>query len=723
MPREMMNLIDSIKPILKKLNKVIIRNIYDYIRSESNIPNKLEFQGVHIEEDDRKRWQDIYSQIYKYLSLNPKSKNFLIIKLNTALVSMIGDNHELIDKKHKSPLTIHKSQDKHKDKSSSEHTSSAPPKKRFQDESKKLKRNLVLERAITEACNKVKVPALGNNEAFHRCRLDAKGEPTKELAAVILIYPPENLHEQQKYDYGKSIFEYIKNSLKLTKRSTKNILVKPLNKNEIEIFNKNENRYKTNEHVIAEITIPLAAPAGTVAIRGQTQIAVKDYFTAEKQLQTPNESVNKKSKEVAGFLASIGTSANIPNPEDKDNSHSESSGMTSRSSNDSSKEDSSSKSAEHESLSASTHTESRSNKPEPPNTGTSIVPLKLAEMKMHGRPLTYTEETIHVRSQMRQPQTALPSSNKVAPAPTPLPKSNPPPPKKSATNRLRAQDFFHDDIPDPVNQSSVTSATPNTEHMPTSAPLQAVAKQANADVSYPATELELASHEPRQQNQPLGKTIIGHQLPVPSALHGLQQSNTVLSAINNSESVQSMPSTVVPTTAATPATQSGAVPSEAKEALKPVATPLPPADKNTPEDNKRKRDEDVPRSEVVENQPDQALKSEPKPSSAAVILSTLQGTQKDPITLSDDEREFNERAAKLLRLSALKKENDEKLAKALTDKQAAQDEYKRLRDKRKAEQQAQLEQLERELQIVEEQIKKTETEAKRYKSSRESMGS
>lgn len=691
MPREMKKLIDSINPLLQKLNITLIRNLYDYLSNQSNIPDKLVFEGIQIDEKDHRAWEHIYREIELFLKTNIKSKNFLIQRLKTDLVLIINKQ--------------------------SENTSSGPPKKRHKDEFKNLERNAALEQVIAEACNKVRVPSIGHTTGFQRCKLDAKGEKTNELASVILIYPPENLSTEKKYEYGQSIVDYIKSCLDLTKRSMKNILLKPLDKKEIDAFNKNDNRYETNENIIAEITIPLIAPSGTVAIRGQTQVAIKQYFTDLPSNPAPHNKphLSKKAKKddsrkVAGLLASLDSVRGDSNSEQEDVSSSE----TSRS--DSLHDNKSYRSAGHENFTTSSDkTLSKSIKPLPPTVSVGNPTLKpQPRMKMNGAMLSHDKSSLGNAKAMIEPQ--QPAANPTAAPPKQALHAHKPTTteytskKAAARNRLRAQDFFSDETLEALPAQTPSAIVPTT--VPT---LKATAKQQPALAVSKATVDQPSV--PNASGQSVEATTVKEATePANIALnttHPLTEASSRLIApmiakpAAATDASSALIVTAIPAELTSQVPTDGAKPAEVKVTEEHADT--------TSNEKKRKREEEVSSSEKQRELSAQDIKLDPSAASTSLIMKHLQGTSDNPLKISDDERESNERQDKIELLSKLKEAKNKELALAEAAKKVEQDKYKEIRDKKRAAELAKIKQLEDELKDAELKIEEAKRETEKYR--------
>lgn len=568
-------------------------------------------------------------------------------------------------------------------------------------------RNDLFDKLIIEACQKVKYASRNVTAHYQKLKEDDKGIKTGQLENVILIYPPKNLSIQEGNDYGNDILNYLKNCLKLNKRSIKNIVLKPHGEKNIEEFNKTDNIY-FGEEKVAYSTIPADAPEWTVGIRGQTQYKVREFFLANNVSSSLEESTQTSIIPAAAMRQDKSSATH----QKSHTSRSELSGNSSDdeddadrlSSSDSSSEDESSGSVSVQRLAKfSARCIKGPTKPSPPSksSGTHVEAVHTTPKMKNAE----VERLSSNRSEQKGEESRSPikAAKKSALAVSALPASQPnlaskpAAPKADSSSgsvfprfRLKVQDFFDYSISQTGQPDDVSIAS--------------------TPIKPPATS----------------KPQIGFKSAATSAadISQADKASSQMKSVQTAEVAREASSNVASTLVTTDKTATGTAERSEKvvtviNALETSKTPAVIQENEV----KRKREEHGTTSPSQSKEEKNLANSPVATSSTQKMIQQLKGTAENLLELSDDEKEFQERAAQIIHLQELKKQKDKALAEVAAAKKTAEDEYAILRNKRRAEQETQLAKLEQELAFADAQIEATQNQTKKIQNKRTSMES
>ncbi len=666
---------------------------------------------------------------------------------------------------------------RHENKSSDANQSSAnsksniqssvlPPKKRTKS-ALSTERNKEFDALITAACENVKSASRSATSHYQKLKVDESGKKTKQLEHVILIYPPVHLSDKEKYAYGQQIINYLKKCVTIKGRSLNNLLLKPYDQKEITEFNRSDNHYIVNDNVVAEITVPLNAPPGTVAIRGQTQYNIIKFFTAKATHTASSKSSKAPAKPAAAGNKSRptdtrknelkGSMERDTSEYDDDGEYDEqqsSSGSSSDESDSESEEQSEHFESEQTPASSTTADDKKRKKPFPPALSSGVPTIQRAVlMKTNGvyisgadRAMDNGEQKMRDFTQDELPRVAAkgpqPASRESGDHKPAAAKGTKPVIVKIPNFKRTEQNLLKPAAQDPRSDSTLTTAitakpfleiSPATRLQPalvTQLPSQALKAGSPSAPLVENTSPLSDSADTRQQPafQPLSMNV----LPLHPE-NKLTVANDRDKPLSNSSAMvkESDPSTdvaisLLPAIAKQTVQFTSDLPeSVVEQYAKPAAaaTPVSDSDRQKKDDteNSTKRKREADKVEDNKSQNDSS-KPDDTQSSTAQMLLRLRGTSDNPLTLSDDEKEFEETQAKIRRLEALKEEKDKKLSEVASAKKAEEDKYIELRNKRKAEQQARLAQLEQELAHADQRIDATNSDIQKLQNRRESLG-
>lgn len=126
------------------------------------------------------------------------------------------------------------------------------------------------------------IPSRGNMAGFKKI---IEGSNPKQLQYCVIIEPPKEYSDKKKYHYGTALKKYILKACGNHGKLDRNIIVKT----EQDTEEKRREYAELNSYFDAEITITSEKSVGTLAIRGQTMLTVKEYLFKNNT----NDSTNK----------------------------------------------------------------------------------------------------------------------------------------------------------------------------------------------------------------------------------------------------------------------------------------------------------------------------------------------------------------------------------------------------------------------------------------------